>query len=54
MPGMNGIELLRRLADLEDAPESIVITGHSGVDSAVDAMKLGAVDYITKPFNLEE
>ena len=54
MPGMDGLSLLGELNRLDDCPEAIVITGHSTVNSAVEAMKLGAADYITKPFDLEE
>lgn len=53
MPGMSGIELLRRLR--ADYPEIIVIvlTAFGTVESAVEAMKLGAFDYLTKPLNAE-
>jgi len=54
MPGMSGLDVLREVASEKiDAP-SIVITAHATVQTAVEAMKLGAFDYITKPFNLEE
>jgi DNA-binding NtrC family response regulator len=54
MPGCSGLELLRDLK--QQAPEAVVIvmTGFATVQSAVQAMKLGAYDYITKPFNFEE
>jgi two-component system response regulator HydG len=54
LPGCNGLEVLRDLK--RRAPETIVIvmTGFATVQSAVQAMKLGAYDYITKPFNFEE
>ncbi|MBI9087417.1 MAG: sigma-54-dependent Fis family transcriptional regulator [Desulfobacterales bacterium] len=54
MPGMNGIELLTRIK--EEQPEAIIIiiTAHGTIQTAVDAMKRGASDYICKPFDPEE
>ena len=50
MPGMSGIDLLRRLKELKmDAPV-IVITGHGDIALAVEAMKIGAADFLEKPF----
>ena len=54
MPGMDGLTLLNKVKDSYPAMEVIIITGFGSVKSAVDAMKKGAVDYITKPFNLDE
>ena len=54
MPGMDGIELLRRARELQPSLEVIVITGHGTIDSAIEAMRLGAYDYLTKPCNLSE
>src|SRR5512146_3416339 len=54
MPRLGGMELLKRVAaDFPDVPV-IVITAHGSVDSAVAALKAGAFDYITKPFEQEE
>jgi two-component system, NtrC family, response regulator AtoC len=54
MPQMDGMEVLRRHADqLEETPV-IVITAFGGSRAAIEAMKLGAYDYITKPFDLDE
>ena len=51
MPDMSGIELLRRLKELKIAVPVIVITGHGDIALAVEAMKIGAVDFFEKPFN---
>jgi two-component system, LuxR family, response regulator FixJ len=51
MPDMNGIDLLRRLKELKVGVPVIVITGHGDVALAVEAMKIGAVDFFEKPFN---
>ena len=51
MPGMNGLELQRRLADKSICLPVIVVTGHGDVQMAVHAMKDGAFDFIEKPYN---
>ncbi|MBE0569734.1 MAG: sigma-54-dependent Fis family transcriptional regulator [Deltaproteobacteria bacterium] len=53
MPGKGGMEVLRDAKELSFEVPSIVITGNGSIESAVDAMRLGAFDYIEKPFNLE-
>ena len=50
MPGANGLDLLRQIKAAAVSCEVIIITGHSTVESAVEAMKQGAADYVAKPF----
>ena len=54
MPGLDGMELLRRVKALQPDTTVILITAHGSVDKAVDAMRLGAADFITKPFSLAQ
>ena len=51
MPGMGGLELLERLAEQTEAMAVILVTAQGTIDSAVQAMRLGAYDYITKPID---
>ena len=54
MPGMEGIEVLRRVREIRPDIRVIILTAYGTVESAVEAMKLGAVDFIQKPFSAEE
>jgi DNA-binding NtrC family response regulator len=54
MPGKDGLEILRAHAERIDEVPVIVITAYGGSSAAIEAMKLGAYDYITKPFDLDE
>ena len=54
LPKMSGIETLRRLKQKSSSTEVIMITGHGEIKSAIESIKLGARDYITKPFKLDE
>ena len=53
MPGMDGMELLRILKKKHKFLEVIILTGYGGIDSAVEATKLGAYAYLEKPYNFE-
>lgn len=54
MPGIDGIETLKRIKEIDDFAQVIMITAYTDVNTAIKAMKTGAVDYIIKPFNIEE
>lgn len=54
MPGMDGMEVLRQLRQSRPDIKVIIITAHGTIDSATEAMKLGAVDFIQKPFAPKE
>jgi len=54
MPGMDGIEVLKRLKKIDPHSVIIIITAYASVESAISAMKLGAFDYIQKPFKHDE
>jgi DNA-binding NtrC family response regulator len=54
MPGEDGLQLVRRLAEIDPSLPVIVLTGHGTVPSAVEAMKSGAFEYVVKPVEAEE
>ena len=54
LPGIDGLEVLRKIRERDKALVVIVITAHGVVDTAVEAMRLGAFDYIEKPFNFDQ
>jgi DNA-binding NtrC family response regulator len=54
LPGMDGIEVLRRVRSSHPTLPVVMITAHGTVETAVEAMKLGALDYLRKPFMPEE
>jgi DNA-binding NtrC family response regulator len=54
MPGMDGIEVLRRLKKIDPIAAVIIITAYGSVESAIAAMKMGALDYIQKPFKHDD
>ncbi|MGE0444580.1 MAG: sigma-54-dependent transcriptional regulator [Vicinamibacterales bacterium] len=53
MPGINGLDVLRAIRDISPRCRVVLMTGYATIDSAVEAVKLGAVDYLTKPFDLQ-
>jgi two-component system, NtrC family, response regulator AtoC len=54
LPGMNGIDLLRKIREFDAAIPVIIMTAHGTIEGAVEAVKLGAFDYLKKPVDLEE
>ena len=54
MPRMDGMELLRRVHQRPNPPEVIMLTGVASVETAIEAMKLGAYDYLSKPYRITE
>lgn len=53
LPDMNGVEVLRRLREVDKNINVLIITAYGTLDSAIQALRLGAYDYLTKPFDLE-
>jgi len=53
MPGITGLEVLRAIRDINPGSRVVLMSGHATIDSAVEAVKLGAMDYLTKPFDLQ-
>jgi DNA-binding NtrC family response regulator len=54
LPDMSGIDVLDRLKEIQPELETLVLTAHSSVETAIQAMKRGAYDYLTKPFHIPE
>ena len=54
MPGRDGLDVLRALAEVADAPEAIVMTGNATMDLATSAVRLGAYDTVTKPYRMAD
>jgi DNA-binding NtrC family response regulator len=54
MPELSGIELIKLIKQKTDITEFVIITGYASVDTAIEAVKIGAFDYIVKPFRMEE
>jgi DNA-binding NtrC family response regulator len=54
MPEMDGLEVLRQVREEPDPPEIIIITGNGTIETAITAMKLGAYDYMSKPYRMAE
>ena len=53
MPGMDGIELVRKISELHTGMPTVLVTAHGSIDSAVEAMRHGAFDFLMKPFTPE-
>ncbi len=54
MPGMDGLEALRRIREKHPEAEIIMLTGHGSIKSSIEAMKLGAEDFLEKPVDMKE
>jgi DNA-binding NtrC family response regulator len=54
MPGVGGLEVLRAIRDADPECRVVLMSGHATIDSAVDAVKMGAFDYLTKPFDIRK
>jgi two-component system, NtrC family, nitrogen regulation response regulator NtrX len=54
LPGMDGLDALEQIREMEDPPEVIMISGHGTIETAVRATKLGAFDFLEKPLSLEK
>jgi DNA-binding NtrC family response regulator len=54
MPDLDGLDLLREIREVEPSPFVIIVTGFGSIDTAIRAVKLGAYDYITKPFKIDQ
>lgn len=54
LPGISGIEVLEKIKDFDEEIIVVMLTAHGGLETAVNAMRLGAYDYVSKPFNLDE
>src|ERR671922_1172342 len=54
MPELDGLEVLRQVREEPSPPEVIIITGNGTIETAISAMKLGAYDYLSKPYRMAE
>jgi len=54
LPGMDGLETLSKIRDLDDSPEVIMVSGHGTIETAVRATKLGAYDFLEKPLSIDK
>ena len=54
MPGMDGITTLREIKKLDLFTQTLILTGHGSIDTALEAIRIGAYDYLTKPCEIDE
>jgi DNA-binding NtrC family response regulator len=54
MPGIDGVETLKQIKQIQPLMEIIMLTGHASIESGMEAMKLGAYDYVMKPCDIDE
>jgi len=54
LPGIDGLEVLQKIKEMEDGPEVVMISGHGTIETAVRATKLGAFDFLEKPLSLDK
>ncbi len=54
LPGVDGLDTLQKIRDLENSPEVVMISGHGTIETAVRATKLGAFDFLEKPLSLDK
>jgi DNA-binding NtrC family response regulator len=54
LPGIGGLEVLEKVKEFDEEIIAIMLTAHGGLETAVNSMRMGAYDYINKPFNLDE
>jgi len=54
LPGIDGLEVLEKIKEAEEAPEIVMISGHGSIESAVRATKLGAYDFLEKPLSIDK
>jgi two-component system NtrC family response regulator len=54
LPDVSGLDVLQKVREAYETPQIIILTGHASIETAIDAMKLGASDYLTKPIREDE
>ena len=54
LPGIDGLEVLERIRELDNPPEVLMISGHGTIETAVRATKLGAYDFLEKPLSIDK
>ena len=53
MPGVSGLDVLRSVREVSPRSQVVLMSGHATIDSAIEAIRLGAIDYLTKPFDMQ-